>query len=185
MHISLSHESLLFTIFTLTIPPVETVDSPTSHLFQTFSRRDLRASNQYHCSSDIIAEFHVSKRIWLLHQAHQHSTYSSRKLVPCALITQAVRIIDFANHYISQGIVFQTTDVAKEGNKQRMDATRPRRIIMVQLQDPYVNPKQKIKLNAPNLVAVCDVWCRDEQWSSTWFQTTDNAAVMSFVAVFI
>lgn len=55
-------------------------------------------------------------------EAQRYSTYSNRKLVPRALITQAVQIIDFANHYISQGIVFKTTDVLK-GTRQREDTT--------------------------------------------------------------
>lgn len=46
----------------------------------------------------------------MLLEAHRYSAYSSGKLVPRALITPAVQIIDLANHYISPSIVFKTTD---------------------------------------------------------------------------
>lgn len=54
------------------------------------------------------------------YEAHQYSTYSSCKLVPCALMTQAVQIIDFANHYISRGIVFKATHVLKACYKEEI-----------------------------------------------------------------
>lgn len=55
-------------------------------------------------------------------EAHRYSTYSDRKLVPCALITQAAGIIDFANHYIPHSVVFET-EPSPERMLRRGDTT--------------------------------------------------------------